>query len=151
MTIAIIDSGVDYTHPEFSGRIVPGYDFSDDDSDPFDGNVSGSHGTACAGIAAAAGNNGIGMAGVNWGASIMPIRVADQNGNFQASHVADGIYFAVDSGAHVISLSVSLSQGTTYLEQAITYAHLSDVLIFAARGNDDDTVDLYPSSYSDVI
>ena len=151
VTIAIIDSGVDYTHPEFSGRIVPGYDFSDDDSDPFDGNVSGSHGTACAGIAAAAGNNGIGMAGVNWGASIMPIRVADQNGNFQASHVADGIYFAVDSGAHVISLSVSLSQGTTYLEQAITYAHLSDVLIFAARGNDDDTVDLYPSSYSDVI
>ncbi|MEM9389018.1 MAG: S8 family serine peptidase [Bacteroidota bacterium] len=151
VTIAIIDSGVDYNHPEFSGRIVPGYDFVDDDSDPFDENNLAAHGTKCAGVAAAAGNNGIGVAGVTWGALIMPIRVADEFNNTLVNDLAQGILFAVDSGAHVISISIGFDQGTSSLANAINYAQQLDVLVFASRGNDDDTVDVYPSYYSNVI
>mgnify|MGYP003314972386 CR=1 FL=1 len=61
ITIAIIDTGVNGNHEEFQGKMVPGYDFVDNDTDASDGNM---HGTACAGIAAAQGNNGVGIAGV---------------------------------------------------------------------------------------
>ncbi len=147
VTIAIIDEGVDYTHPEFAGRMVPGYDFYSNDSDPFD---EGGHGTACAGIAAAAGNNGIGVAGVTWGTLIMPIRaLGPQGGSF--TDIADAITFAVDNGADVISMSLGGGSTTSYLASAVNYAYANDVLVFASRGNANNTADNYPSSYSTVI
>ena len=73
-TLAIIDSGIDASHPEFAGRLLPGYDFVDGDSTPQD---TCGHGTHVAGIAAATGNNGIGIAGMAWNVKIMPVRVLD--------------------------------------------------------------------------
>ena len=66
--VSVVDSGVDYNHPDLKGRVVAGYDFVNSDSDPSDDN---GHGTAVAGTAAAAGNNGVGVAGVAWGVSIL--------------------------------------------------------------------------------
>ena len=147
VTIAIIDEGVDYTHPEFAGRMVAGYDFYSNDNDPFD---EGGHGTACAGIAAAAGNNGIGVAGVTWGTLIMPIRaLGPQGGSY--TDIADAITWAVDNGADVISMSLGGGSTTSYLSSAVSYAYANDVLVFASRGNGNNTADNYPSSYSTVI
>ncbi|MEM6377043.1 MAG: S8 family serine peptidase [Bacteroidota bacterium] len=149
ITIAIIDSGVDGTHPEFAGRMVPGYDFVNNDNDPSD-NPGDGHGTSCAGIAAAAGNNGFGVAGVNWGAKIMPLKaLQDGTGSFQ--DIADAVIFAVDNGADVISMSLGGGSSASVLANAINYAYNSGVAVFASRGNGDSTADNYPSSYSTVI
>jgi subtilisin family serine protease len=80
-----------------------------DDNDASDDN---GHGTSCAGIAAASGNNGIGVAGVNWGARIMPLRaLGPSGGSYQA--IANSIIFAVDNGADVISMSLG---GSAHLQ-----------------------------------
>ncbi|MEL6561246.1 MAG: S8 family serine peptidase [Bacteroidota bacterium] len=147
VTIAIIDEGVDYNHPEFAGRMVPGYDFFSNDNDPFD---EGGHGTACAGIAAAAGNNGIGVAGVTWGTLIMPLRALGPGGGSYGD-IADAITFAVDNGANVISMSLGGGASASVLANAVNYAYANDVLVFASRGNGNNTADNYPSSYSTVI
>jgi len=149
VTIAILDTGVDYNHPEFSGRMLPGYDFMNDDADPMDEDFDG-HGTACAGIAAAAGDNGIGVAGVNWGADILPVKVL-HNGSGSNSAVANGIIYAVDNNADVISMSLGSGFASSLIENAVTYAYDADVLVFASRGNGNDTQDNYPSSFSTVI
>ncbi|WP_298777893.1 S8 family serine peptidase [uncultured Polaribacter sp.] len=146
ITVAVIDTGVDATHPEFRGRMVPGYDFAYNDDDPSD--VNG-HGTACAGLIAAQGNNGIGIAGVNWGAKIMPIKVFydDLSG---AGNIPGAISWAVNNGADVISMSLGTGN-STHLQDAVKYAYDSDVLIFASRGNNNNTTLRYPASYSTVI
>ncbi len=147
ITIAIIDSGVDGTHPDFAGKMVAGYDFFNDDNDPSDDD---GHGTSCAGIAAASGNNGIGVAGVNWGARIMPLK-ALQGGSGSYEAVANSIIFAVDNGADVISMSLGGGSPASVLENAVNYAYNAGVPIFASRGNGNSTADNYPSSYSTVI
>ena len=77
VTVAILDSGVDATHPDLQGQLVPGWNFYDNNSNTSD--VYG-HGTLVAGVVGAIGNNGIGVAGVAWGARIMPVRVTDTSG-----------------------------------------------------------------------
>ena len=77
VTIAILDSGVDATHPDLANAVVPGWNFYDNNSNTAD--VFG-HGTKVAGTAAASGNNAVGVAGVAWNAKIMPIRVTDTGG-----------------------------------------------------------------------
>ena len=148
ITIAIIDSGVDGSHPDFQGKMVAGYDYHNNDNDPSDDN---GHGTSCAGIAAASGNNGIGVAGVNWGARIMPLKAlgADGSGSYQA--IADAIIFAVDNNADVISMSLGGSASASVLANAVNYAYNAGVPIFASRGNGNNTNDNYPSSYTTVI
>ena len=78
LVLAIIDTGVDTGHPEFAGRIVAGYDFVNNDSNPMD---DGSHGTCCAGIAVGAGNNAQGIAGVAWNVKLMPVKVLNSSGS----------------------------------------------------------------------
>ena len=145
--IAILDTGVDPTHPEFAGRIVPGYDFINNDADASDDN---GHGTACAGIAAAAGNNGIGVAGVNWNARIMPVKVLGASGSGTGQNVADGIVWAADNGARVLSLSLGGGGGAA-MEAAVNYAYSLGCVILASRGNDNSTWLSYPASFPNVI
>lgn len=146
--LAILDSGVDYNHPEFAGRTVSGFDFYNNDSDPMDDN---GHGTSCAGIAAAAGNNGFGVAGVNWGCLIMPVKVLSAAGSGSYANIADGITFAADNGADVISMSLGGTASSATLQNAVNYADGLDVAIFASRGNGNSTLANYPSSYANVI
>jgi len=146
--LSIIDTGVDYNHPEFAGRIVAGYDFINNDNDPMD---DGNHGTACAGIAAAAGNNGIGVAGVNWGCQIMPVKVLNASGSGSYASIANGITFAADNGSRVLSLSLGGTSSSSTLLNAVNYAYGLDCVIMAARGNNNNVISFYPASYANAI
>src|SRR5207302_6410196 len=77
VVVALLDSGVDYTHPDLQGRFVAGYDFVNNDSDPTDDD---GHGTMTAGVLGAAANHGVGMAGMCWTCMIMPVKVLDSSG-----------------------------------------------------------------------
>jgi thermitase len=147
-TIAVVDSGVDLNHPELTGKLVPGYDFVAGDDNPQD---EYGHGTHVAGIAAASSNNHRGIAGVSWGAKIMPVRVLDASGNGYFSDVANGIIWAADHGAQVINLSLGGPFPSATLEDAINYALAKDVIVVAASGNNYSGSILYPARYDGVI
>ncbi len=146
--VAIVDSGVDMTHPDLKGRFVAGYDFVNGDSDATDDN---GHGTLVAGIAVAAGNNAIGVAGVNWSARIMPVKVMSSTGSGAESRVAQGIIWAADNGAAVINLSLGGTTGTTTLKNACDYAASKGAVLVAAAGNDGTASLRYPARFESVI
>ena len=148
VTIAIVDTGVDLDHVDLAGKIVPGFDFVNNDNDPQDDN---GHGTHVAGIAAAETNNGIGVAGVSWGAQIMPVKVLDASGIGTNENVAAGIVWAAKHGADVINLSLGGSNPSSVLEDAIDYAYGKGVTLVAAAGNSGSNFVLYPARYLHVI
>jgi len=104
-----------------------------------------------AGIAAASGNNGVGIAGVSWGARIMPIKVLDSHGNGTYANVAMGISWAVDHGAQVINMSLGGTPASAVLQSAVTYARIHNVLMVAATGNSGSSFVLYPARYPEVM
>ena len=118
VVIGILDSGVDGTHPDLVGKMVPGYNFYDNNTDTTD--VHG-HGTACAGAAAASSNNGIGVTGVSWNSKIMPLRISDTAGVGYWSMMASGITWAADHGARVVSLSYASMQTSSAVASAAAY------------------------------
>lgn len=146
--IAILDSGILASHPEFDGRLLPGYDFVNDDADPHD---DYGHGTHVAGIAAAGVNNGIGMIGVCPGCSIIPVKVLNQSNQGTWAGVAAGIVFAVDAGANVINLSLGGTSIAQAVEDAVRYATDKNVLVVAAAGNARSNAPFYPAALEDVV
>jgi len=142
--IAILDTGVQLDHPDLQSKLVPGYDWGDGDSDPTDNN---GHGTHCSGIAAAATNNGVGVVGVGRDCMIMPVKVF---GNRGGQALVDGIQWAADQGAHVISMSLKISN-FPQLHQAVQYAASKGVVLIAAAGNDNSTAVNYPAGYPEVM
>lgn len=146
--IAIVDSGVDATHPDLAGKVLPGYDFIANDEDATD---EFGHGTAVAGIAAAASNNGVGIAGVSWGAAILPVRVLDASGAGSYSNVINGIIFAADCGARIINLSLAGGSPSEALQAAIDYAWAKGALVVAAAGNTGSTAITYPAACRNVL
>jgi hypothetical protein len=148
VTIAVLDTGVDRTHPDLSGKLVDGYDFVANDPDPSDQN---GHGTHVAGIAAAATNNALGVAGMDWNARIMPIRVLNAEGVGYTDSLVDGILWAANRGADVLNLSLGGAGSSTSVLDAVTFAHLSGSLVVASMGNDNSSVAFYPAAYSNVL
>jgi subtilisin family serine protease len=151
----VIDTGLDATHPEFAGKIVPGYDFANDDADPADDN---GHGTHVAGIALAASNNEIGVAGVSWGARVMPIKTFNAFGTGELWDSLYGIYWAADHGAHIVNLSwtVEILPGDPavyFVQAAVDYAYQKGCLIVAAAGNKYQAGNpvLYPATCDHVV
>ncbi len=144
VVIAIIDSGVDPTHPDLVQ--VTGYDFGDNDTDPSDDSAEAGHGTACAGVAAAIANNSTGVAGIAGGCSIMPLKVANSSGSMFLSAVANAITWAADHGADVISMSLG-SALTTHIptDGAATYAYNAGVTMMASTGNENASQIGYPA------
>lgn len=133
--VAIIDTGVDYNHPELQGQIVKGLDFANNDDDPIDDN---GHGTHLAGTVVSQWNNGIGIAGVAPSAKVLAIKVLDAEGSGYLSDVSEAIRYAVDSGAHVINLSLGTfaPDYPTYFSSAMDYAQEKNVVVVASAGND---------------
>lgn len=148
VTIAIVDTGVDLGHPDLSTKIVGGYDFVNNDAIAQDDN---GHGTHVAGIAAASSNNGTGVAGVSWGARIMPVKVLNAAGGGTFADVAAGITWSADNGAQIINLSVGGPSSSMVLQNAVNYASSDGVLIIAATGNTGSNMVLYPAAYPNVI
>jgi subtilisin family serine protease len=107
--IAICDTGVDPTHPDLTTKLVPGWNFYDNNSDTHD--VYG-HGTAVAGTAAESSNNGLGMASVAWGCEIMPLRVSAPDGSASYSTITNAITWAADHGARVANVSYIVSNSS---------------------------------------
>lgn len=161
VVVAVIDTGIAYEDyweswrkkyyqaPDLAGTtFVAGYDFVNRDRHPNDDN---SHGTHIAGTIAETTNNNLGVAGVAFGAKIMPVKVLDKNGSGYYSWIADGIRYAADNGVKVINLSLGGSQYSRTLEDAVNYAYNKGVIIVAAAGNDGKDSIFYPARYEKVI
>lgn len=155
--IAIIDDGIDYNHEEFpSGKLwinpstgKPGYDFGVSDDDVMHESGSG-HGTCTAGIASVATNNGLGVAGTCWNATIMPLKVEDEGGTIYHSYMADAMTFAADNGAHILSMSLGGPHSST-LQDACGYAwNTKGKVLLASSGNENTSVS-YPAAYTTTI
>ena len=148
VVIAIIDTGVDLDHPDLIANIVPGYNFINEELPPDD---EYDHGTPCAGIAAATIDNEIGIAGVCPDCSIMSIKVLDDNGFGDWGVIANGIVWASDNGADVLSLSLGGGQYQEALESAVNYSVANGSVTIAASGNINTQMDFYPASYAQCI
>jgi thermitase len=148
VTIAILDTGIDPSHPDRAGKIVAGYDFVGNDNNPRDEN---GHGTHVAGIAAALTNNGVGVAGMDWQARIMPVRILDYEGGGWVADMVSGISWAKDHGAKVLNLSLGGTYYSSPAQTAINQAHSSGCLIVASMGNSGDGTTLYPAAYDNVL
>jgi len=181
--IAILDTGVDTSHPDLASQIwhnpeeIPGnrvdddgngliddfegWDFGGDDNDPnpeYTADASGIdvgfHGTFCAGIAAAATNNGDGIAGAGWSCRIMPLKVSHPDSGITSVAIAGAFLYAVDKGASVISMSFG-GPGDPgvpeFFQELADMATGSGVLCVAAAGNDGDSVRVYPAACDHVL
>ncbi len=148
VTVAVVDSGLSMTHPEFAGRIVPGWDFVNDDADPSDDQGHGAH---VAGIIAAAMDNGQGLTGVAPEVSIMPVKVLNAMNTGAWADIAAGIVYAADHGARIINLSLGGPVDDIVLLDAVRYAAGKGVFIAAAGGNVPDGGPFYPASYDETF
>src|SRR2546430_16255044 len=149
--VAVVDSGIDGTHPDFSGKVLAGTNCTTDTLPP------PSHGTHAAGIAAAIGNNGTGIAGINWTAGILPIKVCNASGSCTNSDISCGVVFGVTFAISNPSLRVveNLSLGgpgyAQQLKDAFDYALQNKVLVVASSGNDGKSTVLFPAGYPGVM
>ncbi len=146
--IAIVDTGVDSSHPDLRGRMVRGWDFHNNDPNPYDDD---GHGTAVATTAAAAGNDGVGIAGMCWQCRIMPVKVLNGKGHGSHSNIAAGVIWAADHGADVINMSIAGLSATTLLGNAVAYAQRKGSIVVAAAGNFGTSRRTFPAAYPGVI
>lgn len=157
--VGILDTGVAYENygayeqaPDLANtNFVAGYDFINNDSHP---NDDEGHGTHVCGTIAQSTNNGLGVAGIAYNASIMPVKVLDADGSGTATALANALYWAADNGADVINMSLSWAPGYdpgSTVENAVAYAYNHGVTIVAAAGNDDTGTVCYPAAYDDYV
>lgn len=134
VVVAVLDTGVVRDHPDLRDRVTSGFDFVNNDADPDDDHY---HGTYVAGIIAARSNNRIGVAGLSWGATIMPVKVLDENGGGSYFSIAAGIVYAASRGARIQNLSLGgVLPSCPKIEQAaISFARQRDSLVIASAGN----------------
>lgn len=130
--VAILDTGIDPAHPDLAGQLVPGWNFHGNNGDTSDPN---GHGTAVAGAAAAAANNGTGVASVAWGAKLMPVRIADANAYAYWSTVAQGLTWAADNGARIANISYVGVAASATVQSAANYLRGKGGLVVVCAGN----------------
>jgi subtilisin family serine protease len=171
--IAIVDGGVDYDHVDLAANAwtntaeatglpgvdddgngfvddIYGWDFGDDDADPTDQPVG--HGTACAGLACAVTDNGLGVAGVSWNCKFMPVKVFPDNDVLEIIKDAfEGIIYAADNGADIISNSWGGGGYLKWEQEVINYAYCKGAIIVCAAGNANSEAGDYPASYQHAI
>jgi serine protease len=133
VTVAVVDTGVDSTHPDLAGQVLPGGDFiTGTEGQAIDPN---GHGTHVAGTIAAIAGNNVGVAGVAPDAKILPVRVLGADGGGYMSTAAQGVVYAAEHGADVINLSLSATTPTEAMTNAVAYARSKNVVVVAAAGN----------------
>lgn len=166
IVVAVIDTGVDYTHPDLAANIwtnpgeipgngidddgngyiddVHGYDFINNDNDPMDDN---GHGTHCAGVVGAVGNNGVGISGVNQKVKIMPLKFLRKDGNGDTAASLNAVAYARKMGAHVLSCSWGGTSRSQALADAIASTNLLVVTAAGNSGTNNDVIPHYPSGF----
>jgi len=153
VTIAVVDTGAQYDHPDLSGNYAsdPGRDFVDADSDPYpDVPQDEYHATHVSGCAAAVVDNGTGVAGQG-NSTLINGRALDENGSGSTADIADAIEWAADQGADVINLSLGGGGYTDTMKNAVSYATTNGALVVAAAGNDGSSSVSYPAAYSECV
>ncbi len=154
--IAILDSGIRQDHEDLASKVVGQYDFFDNDSDATDDNGHGSH---TAGIAAAIGNNGVGVTGVAWHnqAQLLVAKICGPSGfgpfasyGCPSAGTASAIEWASDNGARVINLSIGGPSGSSAQQDALAYALTQETLAFCSSGNDNSVVS-YPAAFPECV
>lgn len=188
VTIAILDTGVDTGHPDLAAKMwrnddeipangidddgngfiddVKGWDFGVGDSDPdpqatldSTGIDVGFHGTFCAGIAAAATNNGDGIAGASWESRIMPLKISEPDGDITTAAIGGAFLYALDQGASIISMSFGAHADTgaasdevpAFFQSLTDLATAQGTLCVASAGNESDSIRVYPAAIDDVL
>jgi subtilisin family serine protease len=163
VVVAVIDTGVDLDHDELAENILlkgngdyHGWDFANDDAFPDDDNGHGSH---VSGIIGAKGDNGLGVVGVTWSVSIMPLKILDAAGSGTVADEIEAIEYAINHGAHIINASYSGPTYSVFERDAIEMAKDAGILFVAAAGNkgygneadgwnnDEDGQQIYPAGY----
>lgn len=150
--IAILDTGADLTHPDL--RLVPGYDFGDNDTNPTDNSAEKGHGTCCSGIAAGKADNGLGIAGVAGGCSVMPLKIVTTSGDIPFTAIENALIYAGDHDAAVGSMSfgANVNVGSSpATDNALSYAYNHGVTLFASTANNNGSSIYYPSKHPSVI
>lgn len=143
--IAVIDDGIAATHEDLDSKRVPGYDYSDNDNDP---STTEDHGTHTAGIAAAATDNGKGVAGTGFNCRVMPLKIFP---NATAAVSAQAIIHAADNGAKVVSMSYGSYSESITERNAVNYAWGKGLVLLASTGNDGIQNVSYPAGHVNVI
>lgn len=146
--VAVIDTGVDYNHPDLKGRVIKGPDLANNDSDPMDDQGHGSH---VAGTIAATGNNGVGIAGIAYNSKILAIKVLGGDGSGDTSKIANGILKAQELGAKVINLSLGGPQSSSVLKSAVDTVTQKGALVVVAAGNENTQNPSYPAAYPNAL
>jgi len=131
ITVAILDTGVNGAHPDLQGKMVPGWNFYDNNNNTSD--VYG-HGTKVAGVVAATSNNGSGVASVAWNAKLMPVRISAPDGYASFSTVASGINWAANNGARVANISYGV-HGSSTVQSAAQYMKSKGGVVVNSAGN----------------
>ncbi|NOV04410.1 S8 family peptidase [Paenibacillus planticolens] len=147
IVVAVVDTGVDLTHPDLVGNLVDGVNLLQPTKKPMDDN---GHGTNVAGIIAASINNDKGIAGIAPNTKIMPIKALEADGTGGEAKLGEGIKYAVDHGAKIVVLSLGLNKYSDYLANIVQYAEDHNVLLVAAVGNESMSVK-YPAAYPTVL
>lgn len=166
MIIAVSDSGLNMSHEDIAARVwskpaeiidgidndgngliddYRGWDWVNNDNNPTDDH---GHGTNCSGIIGSIANNGKGYAGVNWNSKIMPLKVLNSSNNATYAAMANSLYYAVDNGAKVVSMSIGGSSTSSLIANAISYMKNNNVLLVACMMNNNNEVANYPAAYS---
>lgn len=141
VTVAVVDTGVDYNHPDLVGRIIKGRNFINNSDDPLDDH---GHGTHVAGTIVASTNNKIGISSVSWGAKVLAVKACDGNGDCLTSNVVQGISYALEQGVKIINISIAgagsckkenFFSGDRVYEDVIKDAEKRGAIIVVAAGN----------------
>lgn len=153
--VAVVDTGIDLDHPDFSctvsgglPKLTAGATFVTETITPDDDNSHGSH---VAGIIGACTNNAIGVTGVAPEARLMPVKVLNYAGSGSYGDVANGIVWAVNNGAKIINLSLGGASGSSTIYDAVKYAYDNGVLVVAASGNSSSSYIMYPAAYAETM
>lgn len=146
--VAVIDTGIQQSHPDLVGRVISGWNTFDNNSNTQDLN---GHGTHCAGTIGAIGNNGVGIAGVCWNVNLLAMRCLSAGGSGTESQCAAAIVWAADYGANILSMSLQYYLGSATLHNAIKYADELGALTIAATGNNRGNLVAFPARFPECM
>ena len=146
--VAVIDTGIDYTHPDIAANYFGGYDFVNEDNDPMD---DVGHGTHCSGTIAARTGNNIGVASVAYDVQLYGVKVLGADGSGYSSDILAGVDWAVQNGMDIASMSLGGGRYSRTENTAYTNAFNAGLLIICATGNDAATSISYPAAYAKTM